>query len=231
MIRAVTSLAAALMLVACGETGSESRAQNIGGNSFDEVLEVAEEMPRDPDAAAAERSQNCLDIIWAARAGDPDFDEAERQFDRAHDATTGGSIACATASSASQFDRTLKALASAISNGDRAATIAEAGIPLLFIDEDGNRREISNPQRLEAAFDTIFTADTLERLQSLELEDMTVVPDKGGFFDLGSIWLVVPETGARPKLVTLNRQSAGELRAIKERAPGDSGPVTNSATP
>ncbi|WP_265564220.1 hypothetical protein [Sphingomicrobium arenosum] len=193
----------ALALTGCGE--GESPAMQ----ALDEA-----QVDGSREAAGSSAAEDCLLVIWDAREKAGDFvGESERDYDRSHDAAEGGAISCATATSASQFEKTLKALRDAATSGDRAATLAEAGIPLLFIGEDGTIRELTEAAMLEEAFDEVFTQNTLDRMRSLALEQMTVIPDKGAFFDLGALWLVVPETGARPKLVTVNSQAAAEAAA------------------
>ncbi|MCJ7421705.1 hypothetical protein [Sphingomicrobium astaxanthinifaciens] len=209
------ALAGLLSLAACQE------AQDPAMQALDEAQVDGAKVA--PGSTAAE---DCLLVIWEVREQAGDFGgDAERDYDRSHDEAAGGAISCATATSASQFEKTLKALRDAASSGDRAATLAEAGIPLLFIDEDGTSRELTEVRALEEAFDEVFTQKTLERMRSLALEQMTVIPDKGAFFDLGALWLVVPETGARPKLVTVNSQAAAEAAAAAAReaaaAPAD----------
>ncbi|MCJ8190574.1 hypothetical protein [Sphingomicrobium aestuariivivum] len=201
-------IAALLSLGACQE------AESPAMQALDEAQVDGEKVA--PGSSAAE---DCLLFIWEAREAAGDFGgDDERTYDRDHDEAEGGAISCATATSASQFEKTLKALRDAATSGDRAATLAEAGIPLLFITEDGTTRELTEAKALEEAFEEVFTERTLERMRSLALEEMTVIPDKGAFFDLGALWLVVPETGARPKLVTVNSQAAAEAAAIAAKA-------------
>lgn len=200
-------LLAVTVLIALGACDRSSPAE--------EAIEEAQGPEGAEALAGSELAEDCLLVIWQERAKTGDFGgETERQYDRDHDSAEGGAISCATGSSASQFEKTLVALRDSAGNANRAALLAEAGIPLLFINGDGEVQELSSPEALEAAFDEIFTDATLERLRSLALEDMTVVPNKGGFFDLGSLWLVVPEVGARPKLVTVNDQAAAEVAAL-----------------
>lgn len=165
----------------------------------------------------SEAASECLEDIWQAREAMGDFDaDAERRFDQQHDSAKGGAISCATGTSASQFEATLTALRAAATDSDRAGLLAEAGIPLLFITADGETRKLESPEALEAAFDTVFAPATIEKLRILSLDDMTVVPGKGGFFELGAFWLVVPELGARPQLATVNDQAAAEAALLED---------------
>lgn len=209
----ILALTALMALAACDRS-----------SPTDSALETVQGPEGIEATAGSELAEDCLLVIWEAREQSGDFGgDAERQYDRAHDSADGGAISCATGSSASQFDKTLRALRDSAGNSDRAALLAEAGIPLLFIDGEGKVQELESAEALEAAFDQIFTEVTLEKLRGLALDDMTVVPNKGGFFDLGSLWLVVPEVGARPQLVTVNDQAAAEAAAlaIAEQVNGD----------
>ena len=94
--------------------------------------------------------------------------------------------------------------------------LEEVGIPLLYIDADGERVEL-DAERLDALYDEIFDADLMQVLQRLDLRDMTV-DEQGGFFELGSVWLVVSEDGGRPRLVTVNRQALVESAEAARRA-------------
>lgn len=207
-------LAVALGLAACGNEQSAAL----------DAVEDAQGPDGTREAAGSDAAEDCLLVIWEQRAGAEDFGgEDERAYDRAHDKADGGAISCATATSASQFEKTITALRDAAMNDDRAATLAQAGIPLLFIDKEGRSRELTDVAALEEAFDEVFTPETLERMRNLALDDMTVVPDKGGFFDLGALWLVVPETGGRPRLVTVNDQAFAEVAAIAARQASENG--------
>ena len=198
-----------LSLAGCGAQDEERRpTQAIEEASADGSRETA----------GSDAAEDCLLAIWETREGAEDYGgESERAFDRDHDSAAGGAISCATSTSASQFEKTLEALRSGATNGDRAQLLAEAGIPLLFIDKEGKATQIEDVKSLESAFDQVFTTETIDKLRAIALEDMTVVPEKGGFFDLGAIWLVVPEKGGRPQLVTVNDQAAAEAAVARAR--------------
>ena len=167
-----------------------------------------------PDANVA-AAQDCLLVIW-------DEQEApNRDFDRANDNVEGGAISCATGTSASEFEAALETIRAAAAANDRAALVRELGIPLLYIDSAGERRDVLEDELVEAGFDEIFSPEMLALMQELELADMTVVPDQGAFFELGSIWLVADAPGGRPRLVTVNRQALDEAaRAAMDSVPG-----------
>lgn len=197
-------LGSALALAACGKPSNS-----------DEAIRAQQGPDGKVAAAGSEEAGDCLIAIWEAREKSGNFGgDAERQFDRDHDKAEGGAISCATGSSATQFEATLKALRDSATNSDRAALLAESGIPLLFINSAGETQELKDALSLEAAFDDVFTEKTIEKLRNIALEKMTVVPNKGGFFDLGALWLVVPETGGRPRLVTVNDQAAAEAAEV-----------------
>ena len=54
--------------------------------------------------------------------------------------------------------------------------------------------------------------DSLALLERLDLSQMSVAKDQGGFFELGAVWLVVDREGGRPRLMTVNRRALGEAR-------------------
>ncbi|NTZ42947.1 hypothetical protein G7A66_07575 [Altererythrobacter sp. SALINAS58] len=159
-------------------------------------------------SATQSPAEDCLLLVWerqAANGAAPDTD-----FDRANDRAEGGAISCATGSSPSQFEAALETIRTAARRGDKAAILHEVGIPVLHIDAEGNRRELTAQADVDAAFDEVFDAGILDMMKTVDLDDMAVVEGKGGYFELGSLWLVVPEPGERPKIVTVNRQALGE---------------------
>ncbi|RJY10218.1 hypothetical protein D6201_05555 [Aurantiacibacter aquimixticola] len=157
--------------------------------------------------ATATPDQDCLVVVWDEQA------TPNRDFDREHDLVEGGAISCATGTSASEFEAALTNIRAAAAANDRAALIRELNIPLLYIDRDGTPQALPETAVVERGFDDIFTPEMLLLMQDLKLEDMTVVPDQGAFFQLGSIWLVASEKGGRPRLVTVNRQALDEAIA------------------
>ena len=171
-------------------------------------------MPQSGIAAA----QDCLLVIWDQQ------DAPRKDFDLANDNVEGGAISCATGTSASEFEEALETIRAAAAANDRAALVRELGIPLLYIDSAGERRDILEDELVETGFDEIFSPEMLALMQDLQLEDMTVVPDQGAFFELGSIWLVADRPGGRPRLVTVNRQALDES-AMAALAAAETGAV------
>ena len=161
---------------------------------------------------------DCLLLVWSSQK------ERNPQFDRDHDFVEGGAISCATGTSASQFDVAISTLRDAARSGDKARLLREVGLPLLYIDGEGKRREIKDRAEVEAVFDEIFDPAMIEVLQKLDLSRMSVAKDQGGFFELGAIWLVVDRDGGRPRLMTVNRQALEEaLDTARERADRNQG--------
>ena len=161
---------------------------------------------------------DCLLLVWSSQK------ERNPQFDRDHDFVEGGAISCATGTSASQFDVAISTLRDAARSGDKARLLCEVGLPLLYIDGDGKRREIKDRTEVEAVFDEIFDPAMIEVLQKIDLSRMSVAKDQGGFFELGAIWLVVDRDGGRPRLMTVNRQALDEaLDTARERADRNQG--------
>ncbi len=168
-----------------------------------------DEQQREPDAmllssAQAVQADDCLLMVWSSQK------EREVDFDRENDVVEGGAISCATGTSASQFDAAIAALREAAASGNKGRILEQIGLPLLYIDKDGERREIEDRAEIDRIFDEIFDPAMLETLQRLDLKRMTVEKDRGGFFELGALWLVVDEDGGRPRLVTVNRQALDE---------------------
>lgn len=149
-------------------------------------------------------------VVWE-REG-----RANAAFDRANDRASGGAISCATGASASRFNSALSTLRAAAASGDKAAILREVGIPLLYIDAAGERRELTDPEAVDAAFGEVFSPQVIALLSRVRLEDMEVVDGQGAFFDLGALWLVVDESG-RPRIVTVNAQALGEAAAAAKR--------------
>lgn len=162
------------------------------------------------DPLAASGAEDCLLVVWE-RDG-----RANAAFDRAHDRASGGAVSCATGGSASSFDAALSAIRAAAATGDRAGILREVGIPLLYIDENGVRRELTEPGAVDAAFEEVFSPEVVDLLSRVRLEDMQVVDGQGAFFGLGALWLVVDDSG-RPRIVTVNAQALGEAAAAAKR--------------
>lgn len=138
-------------------------------------------------------------------------------FDRANDRAKGGAISCATGTSASRFEAALAAIREAAATGDRAALLSQVGIPVMFIDRTGERRELRSTAEVNRAFDEVFDDEMLTLLSRARLDDIEVVPDRGAFLELGSVWLIVPEPGDTPRIVTVNRQALDEAAAAAAR--------------
>ena len=194
MRRIAGGLAAALLFAGCANDEPE------------------QETPSTATIPAAAASGECLVLVWQKQ------DSPDEAFDRATDMAEGGAISCATGTSASQFEAALAAIREAAASGDKARLLEQLGIPLLYIDAQGNRREIEQPQRVEAVFDEVFTPETMALLERVRLEDLTVVAGQGAFVELGSVWLVVDQPGGRPRIATVNQQALGEAAAAARRA-------------
>ena len=201
----LTAVLATLLLAACTPAGSP-----------DEVGEAEPARAEAPAVQAADPAQDCLLLVWSEQE-DPDI-----EFDRTHDTVKGGAISCATGTSASQFEAAISALRDAARSGDKARLLREVGIPLLYIDARGERRELKG-EEIEQLFDEVFDARMIDVLQNLDLSQMTVEKDQGAFFELGSLWLVVDATGGRPRVVTVNRQALGEAAEAARRAADEGG--------
>lgn len=164
------------------------------------------------DSPVAAASSDCLVLAWQAQ------DSPNREFDQAHDLAEGGAISCSTGTTPSQFEAALAAIRAAAQSGDKARLLEELGIPLLYIDAAGNRRELHRAEMVEAVFDEVFTPAAVEVLGRVELDDLTVVAGQGAFVELGGIWLVVDRAGGRPRIATVNQQALGEAAEAARRA-------------
>lgn len=179
-------------------------AQPVAGKSERALLEKALTTAKD----------DCLLLVWSEQ------EKRDVPFDRAHDQVEGGAISCATGTSASQFHAAITAIREAARSGNKARMLEQIGIPLMYIDAEGEQRPLEDRETIESLFDEVFDAAMIARLQQLDLEDMTVVPDQGAFFELGSLWLVVDEKGGRPNIVTVNRQALEDAAAAAREKAG-----------
>jgi hypothetical protein len=157
-------------------------------------------------SAAAARPGDCLARVWQAQP------RPDRAFDRAHDKVEGGSIACATGTSAGRFAAALEQIRLAAARRDKAALLSHVSTPLLSIGPDGVRRELSQAEIGEA-----FAPEVLALLQHTDLGDLTVVPGQGAFVSLGAVWLGASRPGGPPRIVTVNRQALAEAKAAARR--------------
>lgn len=180
------------LLSACSPIDGDATAEEP---SEERLLETIDEQAR----GAAD---SCLLMVWSEEV-EPDI-----EFDRANDVVKGGAISCTTGASPSRFEAAIGALREAARSGNKARILEQLGVPLLYIDEKGERQDLAEEQ-VEALFDDIFDARMLDMLQRLDLSQMTVEKDQGAFFELGTLWLVVDESG-RPQVVTVNRQALVE---------------------
>ena len=192
-IRTTGTILLAAPLAACSPVTEEV----VGDNPQNDQLLRAVEAQAEPDPG-----DNCLLMVWS------EHKDSDIEFDKQHDAVKGGAISCATGTTPSQFEAAISALREAARSGDRARILEQVGIPLLYIDEAGERHELTEAQ-IDALFDDIFDERMLDLLQRLDLSQMTVEKDHGAFFELGSLWLVVDENG-QPKVMTVNNQALEE---------------------
>ena len=165
------------------------------------------DIPAQAGSAVVEAERDCLLVVWDQQI------TPDRNFDRANDLAEGGLISCATGTSASQYEAALSDLREAASGNDRDALLRELDIPLLYIDATGNRRDLQDTDLADRDFEEVFSPEMLALMRGLDLAEMTVVPEQGGFFELGAIWLSPGEPGGRPRLVTVNRQALAEAAA------------------
>jgi hypothetical protein len=192
--RSITvAAAAALALAGCGAAPAPAAGETSG------------------NAPAGVRPRDCLAAVWHAQQA-PD-----RRFDRAHDQVDGVAISCATGTSAGQFAAALAAIRAAAASGDKARLLAEVALPLLYIDEQGERRTLDRRTLAGPAYAEVFSPGILAVLRRARLDELAVVPREGAFLELGSIWLVAGRTGGRPHIVTVNRQALGEAAAARAR--------------
>jgi len=195
-------------LAACSPTQPEGEERALAQPPADKPVA---EQPSPQSNALARTQDNCLLVVWQ------DQDARDERFDLAHDRASGGAISCATGTSASQFANAFTAIRSAARAQDKAAILNEVGLPLLYIDAEGNRRELTASDDVDAAFSEVFDDNVLALLRNLDLDALTVVPDEGAFVQLGSVWLVVDRKGGRPRIVTVNKQALGEAAAAARR--------------
>lgn len=151
--------------------------------------------------------KDCLFLVWGAQ------ELRDEEFDRANDLASGGAISCATDTSPSQYRDAVDAIRLAAQSGDRKGMLSEVGIPLLYIDKNGERRELTDPTEIEAVFDEIFDPELLAMMGALDLSQISVERESGGFFSLGALWLRPETRGGRPRIVTINRQALEEALA------------------
>ena len=192
----------AAMTGACSPVSSDTNAQPPARQNLLKTVEAN---------ASADPAENCLLMAWSER------EDRDIEFDRANDTVKGGAISCATGTTPSQFEAAISALRDAAKSGNKARILDQLGIPLLYISQDGERQELSREQ-IEALFDDVFDARMLDLLQQLDLSKMTVERDQGAFFELGTLWLVVDESGT-PRVMTVNRQALDEAAvAARDKA-------------
>ena len=155
-------------------------------------------------------SGDCLETVWSHEA------TPDRRFDRANDAVEGGSLSCATGASPRQFAAVLAEMRTASESSDRSTLLAMVNEPLLFIGQDGSRRELATRAQIEGEQDAVLTPELLEAMAAMSIDRVTVVPDQGAFFDLGAVWLASRREGSPPVIVTVNLQALEEARSAAD---------------
>ena len=217
----VFGIAAGLLLSGCSNAAKDGVAAPDWAVSSEQAFAgerapLAEQLgtfERTPDATrVAAPTQGCLAVVWDVQ------DRPDRAFDMANDNAEGGAISCATQTSASQFEAALAEIRTAAMDKDRAGLLRQVNSPLMFIDLEGTRHVLEQDELADTGFERVFTPDVIDTLTDLHLEDMTVVPGQGGYFELGSIWLVAMEQGSQPRLITVNRQALREAAEAAEAA-------------
>lgn len=188
------------MLAAC----SPSPADTIEKQDEARKVEQREEtLATIRSAASPAAGSNCLPEVWALQVDD------DKQFDQRNDAVSGGSISCSTGTSPSQYQAVIDDLRDAARKNDTTRLMREMQKPLLLIDAEGKRSNLSRSDII-ARTDEIFDTRLMALFASLELTDLTVRKDQGGFFALGAIWLSAEKPGGRPHIATLNLQALEE---------------------
>lgn len=203
--RAALAAALAVAVAACDAAPAEEPAAVLLERA---IASSDSERVRQAD----ETAKDCLAGIWRNQA------DANRAFDRANDESDGGTISCATGTSASQYDAVLGELRKAAAAGDQAALLRHVSVPLLYIDAEGDRHTIDTLDEAEAQADEIFAPAMLGLLARIDLAQMTVSPGEGGYFALGALWLAASREGGNPRIVTINRQALAEAAASNETA-------------
>ena len=207
----VLALAALLSLFACGEPDGVPEAEG--------PVVTPEDLPADvQDQALA----SCLDRLW-----EDDADDAVRIYDRQNDIIDGVSISCTMSTTATKLFDAMKAIRDAAQHRDRAAMLQAIGLPLLYIDDEGNAHQLKDQAAIEAAFEEVFTPGLIEVLTNLDPQDIKIRPDQGIFVELGTLWLVVPEGETQPRIVTIDLQALEESSQVREAATADLVPIGN----
>lgn len=203
------SAAALLLLSACGNGASPEDATAEQGSAEEETVAL-DELPAPQREAALE---NCLERLW-----DEEAPVEQRSFDVENDRIGGVSLSCAMSTTATQLRQALVALKQAAEAEDRAAILDYVGIPFLYIEEDGEARQLTEQDEINERLDEVFDEDTMAMLRRIEPSEITVIPDQGAFLELGALWLVAPEAGGPPRIVTINHQALDEADALMEQA-------------
>ncbi|MEB3414618.1 hypothetical protein VCJ71_00920 [Alteriqipengyuania sp. WL0013] len=222
--RSGAALLCALALAGCGL--AEERAESQQADS------KAAPVPKNDKREAGTKTllakagdADCLLLIWEKQQN-PD-----RDFDRRFDAATGGAISCATGTTASEFERAIADIRKAALSRDRKAMMEQVRLPLLYIDADGNRRELADASALDVLFNTVFDSEVLDALAEIDLQEMSVTAGQGGDFHLGSVWLAVEQEAGPPRIVTINHQALAEamqLAAAEAAASPAASPATRA---
>lgn len=200
-----------LLLAGCGSGTSPAEETTEAADALEGAEPVAlDELPPGEREAALE---NCLERLWSG-----DAPPEQRSFDVQNDRIGGVSLSCAMSTTATQLRQALVALKQAAEAEDRAAILDFVGIPFLYIEEDGEARQLTERDEINERLDDVFDAETMAMLRRIEPSEITVVPDQGAFLELGALWLVAPEAGGPPRIVTINHQALDEADALREQA-------------
>lgn len=142
-------------------------------------------------------SVNCLALVWQNQQA------SDKRFDVLNDRSGQDAISCGTLTSASAYARTLRKIRASATRGNRRELVTLVNFPLTFIDERGVRTRLDRVQ-LNMSADRVFNQEVLNLLRHIDLGEMEVVNNKGGYFSSGAVWLDAPAVGGDPRIRTIN---------------------------
>lgn len=149
--------------------------------------------------------RNCLNLVWSHQRS------PSKVLDRKYDGSGDNAFSCATLTSATAFEKTLRRIRIAALRGNRLQLLALSRFPLTYVDLAGRRSSLSISEAAHK-IGQVFPSKLMERLKKINLRQMEVVSNKGAFFDHGTLWLSPSEVGGNPAIITIDLRAFEEAR-------------------
>ena len=151
----------------------------------------------------AAKAVECREFVYTNYQQSRDNEE----FDTANDVLPDGIVSCQILTSPSEVQIFITVLSDAIRTGDSSRIASQSGVPVLFINRDGEARSLDEPD-LRVAWPEI-SASLRQKLPELTIQNVKLQRSEGVFFGDGYVWGRVDADTGSVVLKTINLEAAG----------------------